>query len=108
MGGALERAAARVCREAGARVTTHTLLSDLNVPSVDRFDNRRIEVITNGLPLHHGAQFAVDTTLVFPPHQRWATPTAAWRLHRCREAGPKSVHTQNSSGVGAANLSWWH
>ena len=60
------RAAARVCREAGARVTTHTLLSDLNVPSVDRFDNRRIEVIANGLPLHHGAQLAVDTTLVSP------------------------------------------
>ena len=62
----MERAAARVCREAGARVTTHTLLSDLNVPSVDRFDNRRIEVIANGLPLHHGAQLAVDTTLVSP------------------------------------------
>ena len=40
-GGALERAAARVCREAGARVTTHTLLADLNVPAVDRLDNRR-------------------------------------------------------------------
>ena len=48
----MEWAAARVCREAGARVTTHTLLSDLNVPSVDRFDNRGIEVIANGLPLH--------------------------------------------------------
>ena len=45
----LERAAARVCREAGARVTTNTLLSDLNLPSVDRMDSRRIEVIANGL-----------------------------------------------------------
>ena len=63
VGGALERAAARVCREAGARVTTHTLLSDLNVPAVQRLDNRRIEVIANGLPLHQRAQLAVDTTL---------------------------------------------
>ena len=82
-GGALERAAARVCREAGARVTTHTLLSDLNVPSVDRFDNRRIEVIANGLPLHHGAQLAVDTALASPltsagqPRQRRGDFTAA-------------------------------
>jgi hypothetical protein len=55
-----------VCREAGARVTTHTLLSHLNIPSVSRVDNRRIEVIVNGLPLFQGAQLAVDTTLVSP------------------------------------------
>ena len=46
----LERAAARVCREAGARVTWNTLVRDLNV-AVARFDDRRIEVIANGLPL---------------------------------------------------------
>ena len=62
----LERAAAKICREAGARVTTNTLLTDLNLPSVDRVDNRRIEVIANGLPLFQGAQLAVDTTLVSP------------------------------------------
>lgn len=62
---ALERAAARVCREAGARVTTHTLLSDLNLV-VDRLDERRLEVVANGLPLWNGAQVAVDTTLVSP------------------------------------------
>eukprot|EP00438_Fugacium_kawagutii_P035997 Skav228963 [mRNA] locus=scaffold671:28044:28988:+ [translate_table: standard] len=82
-GGALERAAARVCREAGARVTTHTLLSELNVPTVDRMDNRRIEVIANGLPLHNGAQLAVDTTLASPltstarPRQRRGDYTVA-------------------------------
>ena len=65
-GSPLEQAAARVCREAGARVTTHTLLSHLNIPSVSHVDNRRIEVIVNGLPLFQGAQLAVDTTLVSP------------------------------------------
>lgn len=82
-GGGLERAAARVCREAGARVTMHTLLSDLNVPAVQTFDNRRIEVIANGLPWHQGAQLAVDTTLVSPltstgqPRQRRGEFTGA-------------------------------
>ena len=37
-----------MCREAGARVTTNTLVRDLNV-AVSRFDDRRIEVIANGL-----------------------------------------------------------
>ena len=62
----LERAAARVCREAGARVTTNTRLSDLNLDHINRHDDRRIEVIANGLPLWGGAQLAVDTTLVSP------------------------------------------
>ena len=65
-GGPLERAAARVCREAGARVTTHTRLADLNVQHVQHIDDRRIEVIANGLPLWGGAQLAVDTTVVSP------------------------------------------
>ena len=46
----LERAAARMCREAGARVTTNTLLTDLNLDHIHRQDDRRIEVIANGLP----------------------------------------------------------
>ena len=50
-GGPRERAAARVCREAGARVTTHTRLADLNVQHVHHIDDRRIEVIANGLAL---------------------------------------------------------
>ena len=60
-----KRAAARVCREAGARVTCNALVRDLNV-AVARFDDRRIEVIANGLPLWNGAQLAVDTTIVSP------------------------------------------
>ena len=35
---------------------------DLAAP--DRLDNRRIEVVVDGLPLFHGSQLAVDTTLV--------------------------------------------
>ena len=49
-GGPLERAAARVCREAGAAVATNVLVRDLNLQAA-RQDERRIEVIANGLPL---------------------------------------------------------
>ena len=65
-GGPLERAAARICREGGARVTTNTRLADLNIQNLSRVDDRRREVIANGLPMWGGSQLAVDTTLVSP------------------------------------------
>ena len=72
----LEIAAARVCREAGARVATNIMLRDLNVQGIAASDQRQIEVIANGLPLWSGAQIALDTTMVSPltgrgqPHPR--------------------------------------
>ena len=61
---ALESALARVCREAGGRVATNLFVRnmDLGVPRAG--DNRRLEVVVDGLPLFGGAQLAVDTTLV--------------------------------------------
>ena len=81
-GGPLERAAARVCREAGAAVATHVLVRDLNLQA-HRHDECRIEVIANGLPLWGGSQLAVDTTLVSPltsagvPRRRRGSTAAA-------------------------------
>ena len=84
----LERAAARMCREAGATVSTNVLLRDLNLV-VHNQDDRRIEVIANGLPLWGGAQLAVDTTLVSaldsagqPRRQQRSTTGAALRIAR--------------------------
>ena len=62
----LEKAAARICREAGGRVAENQLLRDLNLGGVDPHDGRRLEVIANGLPLWGGAQLAIDATLVSP------------------------------------------
>ena len=62
----LEKAATRVCREAGARMTTNTRLMDLNIDNIQRQDDRRIIVIANGLPLWGGVPLAIDTTLVSP------------------------------------------
>ena len=63
--GPLERAAARICREAGVRVATSVaLLRELNldVPPLTAGGLRS----SHGLPLWRGAQIAVDTTLVRP------------------------------------------
>ena len=66
-------------------------MRDLNAP-VDRLDDRRIEVIANGLLLWNGAQLAVDTTIVSPltrdavPRSRhdFSRPVAFLRSSRCR------------------------
>ena len=60
----LESAAARVCREAGARVSTNVLVRDLDILPLDRQDGRKLVVVAGGLPLFHGAQLAIGTTIV--------------------------------------------
>ena len=62
----VESAAARVCREAGARVSTNVMVRDLDILPLDRQDGRKLEVVADGLPLFHGAQLAIDTTIVSP------------------------------------------
>ena len=62
-GAPLERAAVRVCREAGARVASNVFLRNMNI-GLPLADCRRVEVLANGLPLWQGAQVAVDTTSV--------------------------------------------
>ena len=54
------------CREAGARVSTNVRVQDMDLSPRGDADNRRIEVVADGLPLFHGAQLAIDTTLVSP------------------------------------------
>ena len=53
----LESCAARICREAGARVSQNIRVQDLDLLPVP-------EVVVDGLPLFHGAQLAIDTTMV--------------------------------------------
>ena len=62
-GFAVESAAARVCCEAGGRVTTNVRIQDMDIVAPNRVDERRVEVLADGL-LFHGAQLGVDTTLV--------------------------------------------
>ena len=57
-----------ICREAGARVTTNDFVRDLDMGVPNALDGRRLEVVADGLPLHGGAQLAIDTTMVSPLH----------------------------------------
>ena len=59
-GYSLESVAARICREAGARVTTNILVRDLDLAEPNATDGP--------LPLFGGAQLAIDTTLVSTLH----------------------------------------
>ena len=61
----LERAVAHIYQEAGARVARNMRLADMNI-DVPVSDNRRIEVVANGLPLWHGSQQAIDATIGSP------------------------------------------
>ena len=62
----LEVAAAQVCREAGARVSTNLHVRDMDLAEFNNLDGRRLEVVADGLTLWQGAQLAIDTTLVSP------------------------------------------
>ena len=101
-----ERAAARICREAGATVSTNVLVRDLNTHTTQH-DDRRIEVIANGLPLWNGCQIAVDTTLVSPSTaagqpRRHQGSTAAAPLRIARRAKTRTY--PELTGAGRARL----
>ena len=65
-GFALETAAARGCQETGGRVMTNTLVRDMDLAhgANNTTDGLRLEVVVDGLSLFHGAQLAIDTTVV--------------------------------------------
>ena len=93
-GFALESAAARVCREAGGRVTTNVLVQDMDLLPLRQVDNRRLEVVVDGLPLFRGAQLAIDTTMVSPVSsdgtaRRQCAATNGAALDQARRQKPK-------------------
>ena len=64
----MESVAARICREAGGRVTTNVMVRDMDFVRPDVHDTRRLEVVVDGLSLFGGVQLAVDTTVVSALH----------------------------------------
>ena len=64
-------------------VSTNLRVQDLDLLPGVPVDNRRLEVVADGLPLFHGAQLALDTTLVSPvradggPRRQCATTDGA-------------------------------
>ena len=103
----LERAAAQICREAGGRVGVDRFVRDLDLVAFNGFDQRRIEVIVDGLTLWHGAQL-VDTTLVSPLHgdgsaRRNAATTSGVALRDARRAKERTYPELTGEG-GRAKL----
>ena len=64
----MESVAARICREAGGRVTTNVMVRDMDLARPDVHDTRRLEVVVDGLSLFGGVQLAADTTVVSALH----------------------------------------
>ena len=64
----LERAWARVFREAGGRVLENVFLRDMGIAGVLPRDGRKLEVVATGLPLARGVPLAVDATMVSVLH----------------------------------------
>ena len=56
-------------------------MRDFDLAPLGGVDGRRLEVVAEGLPVFHGAQLAIDTTLVSPlradPHRQRATSDGA-------------------------------
>ena len=98
---ALESAAARVCREAGARVTTNVMVRDLDLMPQERVDGRRLEVVEDGLPLLHGAELAVYTTMV-APLKRDGTP----KLGSVDVDGAALVRAPTTQGTSVPRIDW--
>ena len=67
-GFAVESAGVRICREAGGRVVADAMLREFDLAAPNPRDQRRLEILVDGLPLFGGAQLAVDATPVFPLH----------------------------------------
>ena len=84
-GFAVESAAARICREAGARVTTNIFVRDLDL-GAPIADARRLEVVADGLPLHGGRQLAsgVDVLTVKRDDGRQISTGLRWRWRGVR------------------------
>ena len=105
-GFALESAAARVCREAGGRVSLNVRVGDLDLPPRGAVDQRRLEVVVDGLPLFHGAQLAIDTTMVSPVRGD-GRPAPEWtELHWPVQGDVKKPPTPSSREPTAAP-GWW-
>ena len=80
---------ARVCGEAGGRVTLNVRVSDLDLPPRGVPDQRRLEVVADGLPLFHDVQLAIDTTLVSAVRgdgRTWSAVPQGWGSTSAREA----------------------
>ena len=74
------------------------MLRDLDLLPQDHPDTRRLEVVADGLPLRHGDQLAINTTMVSP--LKATEPDRRRKVRRYPElSGPFWESTSGGSGV---------
>ena len=95
------------CAKAGGRVATNVLIRDLDLGEFNAFDNRRVEVIADGLTLRQGPQLATDTTLVSPLRGGGcARSRAADHNGAALEGAGRKPLAQNSPGAQKVDPVW--
>ena len=68
---------------------TNTDIRDMDLGMHDILDGRRLEVLADGLPLHGGAQLAIDHHGVTRPQERSRTEGSLLETWGSTEAGTK-------------------
>ena len=108
-----------MCREAGGGVTTNVRVQDLDQPPRGGADNRRLEVVADRLPLFHGAQLAIGTTMVSPVRRegspRWQCATGDGAAMVQARARKERTYPELAQAQGRARLvvvacevgGWW-
>ena len=96
---ALESAGARVCREAGGRVVTNMFVRDMDLGVPVAGDNRRLEVVVDGLPLQwRSAVGSGHHTRVLCSWQ-WRTKTRSSNHGRCGSDPSQEAQREDLLGV---------
>ena len=105
----LEVAAAQVCREGGARVSTNVYVRDMDLAAFNSLDSRRLEVVADGLTLFGGPSSpqtqlsSRSCTETGPPGGGLHTSMARhWKSH----GAGRSAHTRNWQ-VTKGGPAWW-
>ena len=105
-GFAVESAAARVCREAGGRVTLNMMVRDMDLAVPHAHDTRRLEVVADGLPLFGGTQLAIDTTLVSTLHCDGSARRGAAHSGQAQEGAHLSRADRTTCSGQIGGFSW--
>ena len=101
----MESAAARVCREGGARVTTNVLVRDMDV-AANPGDARRLEVVADGLPmfsLRSTPRWSPPCGVTVPPLPRSANVDGA-ALQAARRRKERGAYPELAGPRGRARL----
>ena len=101
----METVTARICREAGGRVTTNVMVRDLDLAKPHVADTRRLEVVVDGLPVFGGAQLARHQYCAHPmPTARREMPMWMGQHSAARRREEKRTYPELIGRPGRARL----